>query len=178
MTEEELFDSIAKGDIASLMAAFPSRCGPHDRAGRGAKPCLRCLPEGASALSVQGLWTQLHVRLLWTTWECAKPDAIGRLAALGIRRPRTVVLSLAREYVKAQSMATVAGFKPHPQDVSQLAREPSHYDNLDDNFRGLAENYQLIMQAMEPLSETLLYRWLRGRAMVHFAQAEAIRRGT
>jgi hypothetical protein len=85
---------------------------------------------------------------------------------------------LAREYVKAQSMATVAGFKPPPQDVSQLAREPSHYDNLDDNFRGLAENYRLLIQAIGPLSETPLYRSLRGRAQVHLAQAEAVRRPT
>jgi len=178
MTKEELFDSLADDGLSRLTAAVPDRFARINHAAHAAMPCMLCLPDSTNLLSVEGLWTQLLVRLSCTAWECAKPDATQRLTAFGSRRPRTVISSLAREHAKAQSMATASGFKLHPEDILRLMRELSRDDNLHHDFRGLAENYRLLLLAIDPPSGTLLHRWLKGRAQVHFAQAEAIRRET
>src|ERR1700761_5895949 len=105
MTKEELFDSLAEDGLSKLTVAVPDRCARNDHAAHAVKPCMQCLPDSAGLLSVEGLWTQLFVRLSCTAWECAKPGATQRLTAFGSRRPRTVISSLAREHAKAQSMA-------------------------------------------------------------------------
>ena len=176
--EEELFDSMEKSDRSLWMLALSDWRGHHDRATSAADPCPQCLPDRTSLFSLQGLWTQLLVRLSCAAWQCAKPDASQRLTAFGCPRARTVVSSLERERAKAQRIATAAGFEPHPEEVLRLTRELSGGDNLYNEFHGLAENYRLLLLAMHPPCGTLLYRWMLGRARVHFAQAEAIRRET
>lgn len=136
-----------------------------------------CLPDGADRALLHRLWNDLLVRLAHTARESAQPDAVRRFKALGIRRPTTVSTSLAREYARSHALAAAAGFVLPHEDILRTVRELPFGADIDDDFDMLARDYGQLLREAQPPSGSLLFRWLRARAHVHAAQAEAIRRG-
>ncbi len=96
------------------------------------------------------------------------------LRTLGVRRPRTVVIDLTREYVCAWAVADSNGLVLSATEVFRITRALPVKDQLAEEFRALAETYQLLLQAVAPSDGDALFRWLSERASVHVAQAQAV----
>jgi hypothetical protein len=152
------FDSIAEGERPPPTA---------DARSAGCEP----------ATGLEALWTELLVQLSHTVQECAQPEAIDRLKKLGIRRPQTAAVRLAREYVKTFEAACDSGFALRQQAILQRAGARAFRNDLDHDFRELARSYERLIEAAAPPKTSLLLRWLQGRMVVHLAQADALMRG-
>lgn len=155
---EGLFDSIAEGERPVPRGEAPS-------------------PGGEHAMHLEALWTELLVQLSHTVQECAQPAAIDRLKKLGIRRPKTAAVRLAREYVKTFEAASDSGFAPSQQAIMRRVGERPFCNDLDHDFVALARSYERLIEAVRPPKASLLFRWLQGRVEVHLAQADALTRG-
>ncbi|MFY9514466.1 MAG: hypothetical protein WAQ05_26165 [Rubrivivax sp.] len=124
------------------------------------------------------LWTELLAQLSHAASDCARPDVVRRLKRIGVRRTGTVAVNLDREYMRASQMAMAAGCTPQPQAVLLRAQTLLLRDDLQQDLHDLARTYQQLLQLLAPPSGTQRHRWLVGRARVHLAQAEALRRDT
>lgn len=171
MITQELFDSIAKGDLpAWTVALLPA--GLLDNA-----DSAYC-PKGRQAVIALAQWQLLLAHLAHTAQRCAQPDVTLQLKAFGVRRTRTVVINLAREYARAWNFAMTHGFLPATSHVWALMRTLGSGDSLDSAFHDLANAYRQLPRRMALQPDDPLARWLTTRAYVHDAQAQAIRRGT
>jgi len=155
---EGLFDSIAEGERPVPVGDVPSTGREH-------------------TVHLEALWTELLVQLSHTAQECAQPEAIDRLKKLGIRRPKTAAVRLAREYVKTFEAASDSGFAPPQQAIMRQAGERPFCNDLDHDFIALARSYERLIAAVQPPRTSQLFRWLQGRVEVHLAQADALMRG-
>ncbi|HEY9131100.1 MAG TPA: hypothetical protein VIM98_05025 [Dyella sp.] len=171
MMTQELFDSIARGDLlAWTVALLPA----HISGNADAAYC----PRGRQAVVALAQWQRLLAHLAHTAQRCAQPEVTLQLKAFGVRRTHTVVINLAREYAKAWNLAMTHGFLPATAHVWAFMQTLASDDSLDDAFHALAHAYRQLPRLMTLRADDPLVRWLSARAYVHDAQAQAIRRGT
>ena len=171
--EQELFNGIAKGELPVLAITLLGARHPPDDA---ITPDI-IVPSRMTAvdpLLAQAQWIALLAHLSQTARRCAQPDITDQLKAFGVRRAKTVVTSLAREYVRAWDHATSIGYVRSAEDVLRMTYAMPRHDQLTQEFRALAETYRLLLWVMAPRHGGQLFRWLSERASVHAAQAEAI----
>ncbi|RDU99472.1 hypothetical protein [Trinickia dinghuensis] len=131
-------------------------------------------PNNEKNLDLLGLWSGLLVQLLYTARECTQPDAIRRLRAFGVRNPNTVARNLLGEYAKAHDFAVASGFKLPQSEIERLMHEQGLRDDLSEDFRALAQQYQQLSAAMWPRCGSPQFRWVSRKAQVHFARANAL----
>jgi hypothetical protein len=171
--EQELFNGIANGHLPLLAITTLGGRHPADEATlEDAMSPLR--DAGVDPLLAHAQWIALLAHLSQTAKRCAQPQLADQLKALGVRRGKTVVISLAREYVRAWDKATAIGFVLSSDDVLRMTHSMPLHNRLTEDFRALAETYRLLLWLMAPRDGGQLFRWLSERASVHAAQAQAI----
>ncbi|MEO9215703.1 MAG: hypothetical protein ABI227_08630 [Rhodanobacter sp.] len=119
-------------------------------------------------------WTTLLAHIAHLAEHCAQPHTAQHLKTLGVRRTRTVVIGLAREYVYAWDVADSNGFALSASAVLRIARAMPVNGPLTEEFHALADIYRLLLRAMAPRDGDALFQWLSERASVHVAQAQAV----
>ena len=119
-------------------------------------------------------WTALLAHIAHIATLCAQPHTAKFLRTLSVRRPRTVVIDLAREYVFAWDVAYSNGLVLSATEVFRITCNLPVNDKLADEFFALAETYQRLLHTMAPRDGDALFRWLSERASVHVAQAQAV----
>jgi hypothetical protein len=171
--KQELFNGIAKGDLPVLAITMLGGRNPLDFpiASDAIAPLHA---KSVDPLLAQAQWIALLAHLSQTAKHCAQPHLTDQLKALGVRRTQTVVISLAREYVRAWDTAMSIGFALSTDDVLHVTYALPPHDHLIKDFRTLAETYLLLLRVMAPRDGGQLFRWLSERASVHAAQAQAI----
>ncbi len=171
--KQELFNGIAKGDLPMLASTMP---GGRITADSMAPSDAVRLPyeTGMHSALAHAQWVVLFAHLSHTARRCAQADVAGQLKSLGVRRTQTVVISLAREYVHARDLAGALGVTPSVDEVWRTAYAMPLHDHLAKHFRELAQAYLKLLWITAPREGSPLSRWLRERASVHTAQAQAI----
>ncbi|MEO5625013.1 MAG: hypothetical protein ABIQ70_03255 [Dokdonella sp.] len=171
--KQDLFNSIAAGNLPLLaINLFPARDIP-DRAIRlGTCLTYRCAAVSRDVTYDQ--WTALLANIAQLAKLCAQPHAAKIFRSIGVRRPRTVVIDLAREYAYAWDVAESNGLVLSAAEVLRVTRTRPVNDQLAAEFRALADTYRLVLQAMAPANGNALFRWLSESASVHIAQAQAV----
>lgn len=171
--EQDLFNGIAKGQLPVLAI---TRLGARHPSGDATTSRIIAPSRmtAADPFLAQAQWIALLAHLSQTARRCAQPDIADQLKAFGVRRAKTVVTSLAREYVRAWDHAASIGFVRSADDVLHMTGMMPRHDPLTEEFRALAETYRLLLWVMAPRHGGQLFRWLSERASVHAAQAQAI----
>ena len=126
---------------------------------------------------VREVWIELVARLTHTHHECGRTDAVMRLKRYGVRRTGTAAVNLRRELAQAVQIARSTGLELDAEDIQRRCRGLSSSDDLDQDFRGLAQAYLQLLQVLHPPAGSPLQRWLQGRARLHAVQADAVSRG-
>jgi hypothetical protein len=167
--KQDLFNSIASGNLPMLAeVAFD---------GKG-NPDVATVVDAIPTYPDQGVgnvqWTALLAHIAHIATLCAQPHTAQFLRTLSVRRPRTVVIDLAREYVFAWNVAYSNGLVLSATEVFRITRNLPVNNELADEFFALAETYQRLLYAMAPRNGDALFRWLSERASVHVAQAQAV----
>ncbi len=145
--------------------------------------CLRPLVATMAGLplahkSRPELWVDLLARLSLTAQACSQPDAIRRLRSCGVRQIHTVSKNLLGEYEQMRLAAQVFGHTVSEEALQLRCRLlASQQGHLEQDLQELAYAYLRLLgdsadERLSPLDD-----WLRGRADLHLAQADAIRRG-
>ena len=171
--KQDLFNSIAAGNLPlSAIILLPGRNIPDRATPLDTSPAHRCAAVNRDVAYVQ--WTALLANIAHMAELCAQPHTAQHFRTLGVRRPRTVVIDLAREYVYAWDVADSNGYVLSAVEVLRVTRALPVNDQLVEEFRALAETYRLLLQVMAPPDGDALFRWLSERASVHIAQAQAV----
>lgn len=119
-------------------------------------------------------WTTLLAHIAHLATRCAQPHTVRFLKTLSVRRPRTVVIDLAREYEFAWNVAYSNGLILSATEVFRISRTLPINDDLAEAFFALAKTFQRLLRDMAPRDGDALFRWLSERASVHVAQAQAV----
>jgi hypothetical protein len=171
--EQELFNGIARGDLPVLaITLLGARIPSDDDVISGV--ISPSLITAVDPMLAQAQWIALLAHLSQTARRCAQPEVTNQLKPYGIRRAKTVVNGLAREYVRAWNFAASKGFVRSVNDVLCMTHTMPRHNLLTEDFRTLAETYRLLLWVMAPRNGGQLFRWLSERASVHAAQAEAV----
>lgn len=173
MMTQEFFDSIAEGKLPLVAGMLSQHRAITDD---GTSPAAHPAPS-ADGGAVHAQWGALLARLAYTAQRCAQPDVMQQLRGFGVRRTKTVVISLAHEYGRALELAASCGMHVSIDDVLLRSQHVAPHERLDDEFHALAEAYRRLAWVMALRDGSPLSRWLNARAYVHGAQAQAIRRG-
>lgn len=170
---QDHFSSIAAGNLPLLaFTLFPERNIPHFTIPRITLPASHCAPVSQDIAYVH--WTALLARIAHMARLCAQPHIAQYLSALGVRRTRTVVIDLAREYVYAWDVTGANGLLLSATEVMRITQSLPVSNHLAEEFGALAENYRFLLRTIAPRGGDALFRWLSERASVHIAQAQAV----
>lgn len=168
--KQDMFNSVANGDLPLLAnSLLCQQERPNCAASETAIATSRS--SGFDPALVQAQWAAVLAHVSHTAERCACSVMVRQLKAFGVKRTRTVVISLAHEYVKAGGIAASNGFMPSTQDVLLITRTMRSHDQLSEEFRALANAYRLLLVAMAPRDGGRLFNWLSDHASVHDARA-------
>ena len=152
---------------------------PRSSAGSCLRPLLATVAEMPLAhKSRPELWVDLLARLSLTAEACTQPPAIQRLRRCGVRQIHTVSKNLLGEFDQMRMAAQVFGHTV-TDEALQLRRRmlATRTSQLEQALQELAYAYLRLLGDSAGERESPLDGWLRGRADLHLAQADAIRRG-
>lgn len=124
------------------------------------------------------LWVDLLARLSMAEAVCTEPETVRYLRQAGVRQTHTIAKNLSSEFEQARRVSRVLGH--HITEESLHARRrllSAQACSLDQEMQALADAYLRLLCHPNPTLPSPLDDWLRQRAEVHSAQADAIQRG-
>jgi hypothetical protein len=146
--------------------------------------CLRPLRAALAELSLDHksrleLWVDLLARLTLAAQACAEAEGLRHLRRCGVRQTHTVAKNLLIEYEQILMATQVFGHTVSEADVQpRLQHLSDRRCSLEQELQELAYAYlRLLGDAVGPDPASAFDGWLRERADIHLAQADAIRRG-
>ena len=152
---------------------------PRLSAGHWLRPLLATGVESTHIhKSRSDLWVDVLARLSFIAEVCLQPDAMRCLRRCGVRQVHTVAKNLLGEYQQILLAAQVYGHTVSEEVLQvRLQMLTARTCHLEQELQELAYAYLRLLgdsngERMSPLDV-----WLRGRADLHLAQADAIRRG-
>ncbi|MEN1398743.1 hypothetical protein [Pseudomonas aeruginosa] len=170
--KQEVFDGIACGKLPLLAASLTSQQVPMGDIHLDGSDSASNL-VGPSPAPVRAQWIGLLAQISHIAEQCTHLDMVRQLKASGVKRARTTVIHLAREYVEASGRAASMGYSPSAQEVLRVTQTMRPHGQLVDEYRKLADAYRELSTALAPKDRDFISHWINHRLSVHDSQAHS-----